>query len=58
MSEVTAQQPLAGLEVLELSTMVTCSLSAMMLRSQGASVIKIDNGQGPIIIHNVAQMQI
>ena len=42
MSEVTAQQPLAGLEVLELSTMVTCSLSAMMLRAQGAKVIKIE----------------
>ena len=38
----TAQQPLAGLEVLEFSTMVTCSLSAMMLRSQGARVIKIE----------------
>lgn len=42
MSQVTAQQPLAGLEVLELSTMVTCSLSAMMLRAQGARVIKIE----------------
>ena len=42
MREVTAEQPLAGLQVLELSTMVTCSLSAMMLRAQGAHVIKIE----------------
>ena len=41
----TAEKPLAGLEVLELSTMVTCSLSAMMLRAQGARVIKIEPPQ-------------
>lgn len=34
--------PLAGLTVVELSTMVTASLAAMMLGEQGARVIKIE----------------
>ena len=38
----TNQLPLAGHLVIELSTMVTCSLSAMTLRAQGARVIKIE----------------
>jgi len=38
----TNERPLAGHLVLELSTMVTCSLSAMTLRAQGARVIKIE----------------
>ncbi len=38
----TAEQPLAGIEVVELSTMVTCSLAAMTLRAQGARVIKVE----------------
>ena len=40
--KASAQQPLAGVEVVELSTMVTCSLAAMTLRSQGARVIKVE----------------
>ena len=42
MSQATAQQPLAGLKVIELSTMITCSLAAMTLRAQGASVVKVE----------------
>ena len=38
----TARQPLAGLEVIELSTMITCSLAAMNMAAQGASVIKVE----------------
>ena len=38
----TAQQPLAGLEIIELSTMITCSLAAMMMRAQGARIIKVE----------------
>lgn len=38
----TARQPLAGLEVIELSNMITCSLAAMTMAAQGANVIKIE----------------
>ena len=38
----TARQPMAGLEVIELSTMITCSLAAMTMAAQGASVIKVE----------------
>lgn len=38
----TAQYPLAGLRVIELSTMITCSFAAMMMRAQGADVIKVE----------------
>jgi crotonobetainyl-CoA:carnitine CoA-transferase CaiB-like acyl-CoA transferase len=38
----TAEKPLAGLKVVEMSTMITCSLAAMVLRSQGAEVIKVE----------------
>lgn len=38
----TAQQPLVGVRVVELSTMITCSLAAMMLRAQGATVVKVE----------------
>ncbi|MEQ9519611.1 MAG: CoA transferase [Parvibaculum sp.] len=41
-SSATATQPLKGLRVLELSTMVTASLATMILASQGADVIKIE----------------
>lgn len=44
--EPTATQPLRGVEVIELSTMVTCSLAAMTLRGQGAEVIKVEPVKG------------
>lgn len=34
--------PLDGIRVLEFSTMVTASFSAMMLAEQGAEVIKVE----------------
>ena len=41
-TQPSARQPLAGIRVVELSTMVTCSLASMIIRSQGAEVIKIE----------------
>jgi crotonobetainyl-CoA:carnitine CoA-transferase CaiB-like acyl-CoA transferase len=38
----TAQYPLAGLKVIELSSMITCSFAAMMMRAQGAEVVKVE----------------
>lgn len=38
----TAEKPLAGLKVVEMSTMITCSLAAMTMRAQGAEVVKIE----------------
>ena len=38
----TARQPLAGLEVIELSNMITCSLAAMTMAAQGANIIKVE----------------
>lgn len=35
-------QPLSGIKVVELSTMITASLAAMTLASQGAEVIKVE----------------
>ncbi len=42
MTEVTVQQPLAGIKVVEFSTMITASLAAMMFAQQGADVIKVE----------------
>ncbi|MGB2259566.1 MAG: CaiB/BaiF CoA transferase family protein [Porticoccaceae bacterium] len=38
----TARQPLAGLEVIELSNMITCSLAAQTMAAQGANIIKVE----------------
>jgi len=38
----TSEQPLAGLKIVEMSTMITCSLAAMMMRAQGAEVVKVE----------------
>ena len=38
----SAQQPLAGIKIIELSTMITCAVAAMMLSAQGAEVIKVE----------------
>lgn len=41
-SQATLDQPLKGIRVIELSTMVTASLATMMLAAQGAEVIKVE----------------
>ena len=47
-----AAKPLAGIKVLELSTMITCSMASMTLAAQGADVIKIEPpGTGDIMRH-------
>ena len=38
----SARQPLAGLQVIELSNMITCSLAAQTMGAQGADVIKVE----------------
>lgn len=40
--QATIEQPLKGVRVIELSTMVTASLATMMLAAQGADVIKVE----------------
>ena len=45
MSKPSASQPLAGVKVIELSNMITCSLAAMTMASQGAQVIKVEPPQ-------------
>lgn len=42
MADVNMQQPLAGVKVVEFSTMITASLAAMMFAQQGADVIKVE----------------
>ena len=42
MTETTQTQPLAGIKVIEFSTMVTASLATMMFAQQGADVIKVE----------------
>ena len=41
-AQPNAQQPLAGVKIIELSTMITCAVAAMMLSAQGAEVIKVE----------------
>ena len=41
-AQPNAQQPLAGIKIIELSTMITCAVAAMMLSAQGAEVIKVE----------------
>ena len=41
-AQPSAQQPLAGVKILEFSTMITCAVAAMMLSAQGAEVIKVE----------------
>lgn len=45
MSKPSASQPLAGIKVIELSNMITCSLAAMTMASQGAQVVKVEPPQ-------------
>ena len=42
MDTPSSSQPLAGIKVIELSNMITCSLAAMTMSSQGAQVIKVE----------------
>ena len=42
LSQATLHQPLKGIRVIELSTMVTASLATMMMAAQGAEVIKVE----------------
>ena len=39
---MSTTKPLEGIKVIEISTIITASLSAMMLSDQGAEVIKIE----------------
>ncbi|MFM1604844.1 MAG: CaiB/BaiF CoA transferase family protein [Porticoccaceae bacterium] len=48
----SARQPLAGLKILELSSMVTCAMASMTMAAQGASVIKVEPpGMGDTMRH-------
>ena len=42
MTDTTLTQPLAGIRVVEFSTMITASLATMMFAQQGADVIKVE----------------
>ena len=42
MNKATSLQPLAGITIIELSNMITCSLAAMTMSAQGANVIKVE----------------
>ena len=42
MKNITSSKPLNGVKVIELSNMITCSLAAMTMASQGAEVIKVE----------------
>ncbi len=48
----SAQQPLAGVKIIELSTMITCAVAATMLSAQGAEVIKVE----PTVIGDPGRM--
>ena len=53
----TAEQPLAGVKILELSTMVTCSLASMTLVAQGAEVIKIEPPLGGDVMRHLGHQK-
>ena len=42
MNKATSLQPLAGIKIIELSNMITCSLAAMTMSAQGADVFKVE----------------
>ena len=46
MNKSSSSQPLKGIKVLEFSNMITCSLAAMTMASQGAEVIKVEPPEG------------
>ncbi|MBT3671878.1 MAG: CoA transferase [Porticoccaceae bacterium] len=48
----SAEKPLAGILILELSSMVTCAMASMTMEAQGATVIKVEPpGTGDIMRH-------
>jgi len=53
----TAEQPLAGVKILEFSTMVTCSLASMTLAAQGAEVIKIEPPLGGDVMRHLGHQK-
>ncbi len=42
MNKATSLQPLAGIKIIELSNMITCSLAAITMSAEGADVIKVE----------------
>ena len=42
MKNISSTKPLNGVKVIELSNMITCSLAAMTMASQGADIIKVE----------------
>ena len=46
MNKSSSSKPLKGIKVLEFSNMITCSLAAMTMASQGAEVIKVEPPEG------------
>ena len=42
MTKPTASQPLAGIEAIELSNIITCFLAAMTMAAEGPKVIKVE----------------
>ena len=53
----TAEQPLAGVKILEFSTKVTCSLASMTLAAQGAEVIKIEPPLGGDVMRHLGHQK-
>ena len=46
MNKSSSSKPLKGIKVVEFSNMITCSLAAMTMASQGAEVIKVEPPEG------------
>ena len=46
MNKSSSSKPLKGIKFLEFSNMITCSLAAMTMASQGAEVIKVEPPEG------------
>ena len=53
----SAEKPLAGIKILELSTMVTCSFASMTLAAQGADVIKIEPPLGGDVMRHLGHQK-
>ena len=53
----SAEKPLAGIKILELSTMVTCSFASMTLAAQGAEVIKIEPPLGGDVMRHLGHQK-
>lgn len=53
----SAEKPLAGIKILELSTMITCSFASMTLAAQGAQVIKIEPPIGGDVMRHLGHQK-